>query len=261
MVLKPLKTLLCVMSFLLLCNANSLAEEKYTANECFEKLSRGTLKFNMALDNAIFKPVAKGYRALPVPIRTGSGNFVNNLRSLLTLSNNILQGDFKGAANTAGRFTINTTVGILGIFDPASKMGLDKKSREDFGQTLGVWGADTGCYFVLPILGPTTARDALGLVGNVFIDPVYQVTHNTETDMVIGNDNLQEHNYYYYRGSDAVDFRSKNIESIESLQNNSIDFYASIKSLYLQNRAQKIKNSSLTDKSQDDSDWEEIDNQ
>tara|TARA_A100001011_G_C14071651_1_gene740555 strand:+ start:92 stop:841 length:750 start_codon:yes stop_codon:yes gene_type:complete len=249
------------MSFFLLFTTNSLAEEKYTANECFEKLSRGTLKFNMALDNAIFKPVAKGYRALPVPIRTGSNNFVNNLRSLLTLSNNVLQGDFKGAANTAGRFTINTTVGILGIFDPAAKMGLNKKSREDFGQTLGVWGADTGCYFVLPILGPTTARDALGLVGNVFIDPVYQVTHNTETDMVIGNDNLQEHNYYYYRGTDAVDFRSKNIESIESLQNNSIDFYASIKSLYLQNRAQKVANSSLTNNSQDDSEWEEIDNQ
>ena len=261
MTLKPLKTLVCVISFLLLFATNSSAEEKYTANECFEKLSRGTLKFNMALDNAIFKPVAKGYRALPVPIRTGSSNFVNNLRSLLTLSNNVLQGDFKGAANTAGRFTINTTVGILGIFDPASKMGLDKKSREDFGQTLGVWGADTGCYFVLPILGPTTARDALGLVGNVFVDPVYQVTHNTETDMVIGNDNLQEHNYYYYRGTDAVDFRSNNIESIESLENNSIDFYASIKSLYLQNRAQKIANSSITNNSQDDSEWEEIDNQ
>ena len=167
----------------------------------------------------------------------------------------------KGAANTAGRFAVNSTVGILGIFDPATKMGLDKKGREDFGQTLGVWGADTGCYFVLPILGPTTARDALGLVGNVFVDPVYQVTHNTETDMFVGNDNLQEHNYYYYRGTDAVDFRSKNIESIESLQKNSIDFYASVKSLYLQNRAQKIANTSATNKDQDDSDWEEIDNQ
>ena len=99
------------------------------------------------------------------------------------------------------------------------------------------------------------------MVGNVFIDPVYQVTHNTETDMVVGNDNLQEHNYYYYRGTDAVDFRSKNIESIESLQNNSIDFYASIKSLYLQNRAQKISNAPITNKDQHDSDWEEIDNQ
>ena len=91
-------------------------------------------------------------------------------------------------------------------------MGFEKKSREDFGQTLNVWGADTGCYFVLPILGPTTARDAVGMIGNVFVDPVYQVTHNTETDMVVGNDNLQEHNYYYYKRTDAVDFRSKNIE-------------------------------------------------
>ena len=258
---KPIKTLAAILAFLMFFSSYSAAEEKYTANECFEKFSRGTLKFNMALDKAIFKPVAKGYRALPVPIRKGSSNFVDNLRSLLTLSNNVLQGDIKGAANTAGRFAVNTTVGILGIFDPASKMGLDKKSREDFGQTLGVWGADTGCYFVLPVLGPTTARDAVGMIGNVFIDPVYQVTHNTETDMVVGNDNLQEHNYFYYRGADAVDFRSKNIESIESLQNNSIDFYASVKSLYLQNRAQKISNAPIADKEQDDSDWEEIDNQ
>ena len=259
--LKPLKTFVFTLAFVLLFSTNSFSEEKYTANECFEKLSRGTLKFNMALDNAIFKPIANGYRALPIPVRKGSSNFVENLRSLLTLSNNILQGDLKSATNTAGRFAVNTTVGILGIFDPATKMGLEKKSREDFGQTLGVWGADTGCYFVLPILGPTTARDAVGMIGNVFLDPVYQVTHNTETDMVVGNDNLQEHNYYYYKGTDAVDFRSKNIESIESLQNNSIDFYASVKSLYLQNRAQKISNAPIADKEQDDSDWEEIDNQ
>ena len=236
------------------------ADEKYTANECFEKFSRGTLKFNQGLDKAIFKPIAKGYRALPVPIRNGTTNFVSNLRSLLTFSNNILQGDLKGAGNTAGRFAINTTVGVLGIFDPASKMGFEKKGREDFGQTLGVWGADSGCYFVMPILGPTTARDTLGLIGNVFIDPVYQLTHNTETDIVVGNDNLQEHNYYYYRGADAVDFRSKNIESLDSLEKNSIDFYASVKSLYLQNRAQKISNSPLS-KTSDDGDWEEIDNQ
>ena len=113
----------------------------------------------------------------------------------------------------------------------------------------------------MPVLGPTTTRDALGLVGNVFIDPVYQLTHNTETDIVVGNENLSEHNYYYYKGTDAVDFRSKNIESIDSLEQNSIDFYASVKSLYLQNRAQKIANSPIANKSQDDSDWEEIDNQ
>ena len=260
--LKSLKILATVFILSLVVYSPQLvAAEKYTANECFEKFSRGTLKFNQGLDRVIFKPIAKGYRALPVPVRSGTANFVGNLRSLLTFTNNLLQGDFRGAGNTAGRFTINTTVGILGIFDPASKMGFEKKSREDFGQTLGVWGADTGCYFVLPVLGPTTTRDAFGLVGNVFIDPVYHLTHNSETDVIVGNENLSEHNYYYYKGTDAVDFRSKNIESIDSLEKNSIDFYASVKSLYLQNRAQKISNSPVSDKGQDDSDWEEIDNQ
>ena len=260
--IKRLKMLTsAILMSLVLCTAETLADEKYTANECFEKFSRGTLKFNQVIDKAIFKPIAQGYRTIPVPLRKGTSNFLENLRSLLTFSNNILQGDFRGAGNTAGRFTINTTVGILGVFDHASKLGFEKESREDFGQTLGVWGADTGCYFVLPILGPTTTRDAVGLVGNVFIDPVYQLTHNTETDIVIGNDNLQEHNYYYYRGTDAIDFRSKNIESIDSLEKNSIDFYASVKSLYLQNRSQKISNTIKSDKTQEDSDWDEIDNQ
>ena len=260
--IKRLKMLTsAILMSLVLCTSETLADEKYTANECFEKFSRGTLKFNQVIDKAIFKPIAQGYRTIPVPLRKGTSNFLENLRSLLTFSNNILQGDFRGAGNTAGRFTINTTVGILGVFDPASKLGFEKESREDFGQTLGVWGADTGCYFVLPILGPTTTRDAVGLVGNVFIDPVYQLTHNTETDIVIGNDNLQEHNYYYYRGTDAIDFRSKNIESIDSLEKNSIDFYASVKSLYLQNRSQKISNTIKSDKTQEDSDWDEIDNQ
>jgi phospholipid-binding lipoprotein MlaA len=217
-------------------------------------------KFNHALDGAIFKPVAKGYRNLPVPIRKGTGNAVDNLRSLLTLSNNILQGDFTGAANTTGRFIINTTVGILGIFDPASALGLKEKGKEDFGQTLGAWGTKSGCYFVLPILGPTTARDAVGLVGNIFIDPIYQITHNTEIkNGVIGNQNYSEHNYYYYRTTGAVDFRAKNIESFDSLEENSIDLYASVKSLYLQNRNKQILNSKSNTETQNDSDWEEID--
>ena len=252
-------TVITVLSMVFLTNTN--ADEKYTANECFEKFSRGTLKFNQGLDKAIFKPIAKGYRVLPQPIRTGTNNFVSNLRSLLSFSNNVLQGDLKSAGNTAGRFAINTTVGILGIFDPASKMGFEKKSREDFGQTLGVWGTGPGCYFVLPVLGPTTTRDAVGLIGNVFVDPVYHLTHNSETDILVGNENLSEHNYYYYRGTDAVDFRSKNIESFESLEENSIDFYASLKSLYLQNRQQRILNSPTSNRDSEDSDWEEIDNQ
>ena len=215
----------------------SSKSSKTSANECFEGFSR----------------------ALPVPIRKGTGNVVNNLRSLLTFSNNILQGDFAQAGHTAGRFVINTTVGVLGIWDPATAMGLSKGGKEDFGQTLGAWGADPGCYFVLPILGPTTTRDAIGLVGNMFLDPVYHITHDTEiSNGVVGNGNYSEHNYYYYRTTGAVDFRAKNIESFDSLEKNSIDLYASLKSLYLQDRAKKVMNSDSAVETQDDSDWEEI---
>ena len=248
-------------------NAGSTGSEelksptKVATNECFEGFSRVMFKFNHGLDTAIFEPVAKGYRALPVPIRRGTSNVVDNLRSLLTFSNNILQADFRGAGNTAGRFAINTTVGVLGIFDPASALGLKESEKEDFGQTLGVWGSDPGCYFVLPILGPTTARDAIGKVGNIFLDPVYQITHNTKIDNgVVGNSTYSEHNYYYYRTTGAVDFRAKNIESFDSVEKNSIDLYASLKSLYLQNRSKKIKNTQSKVDTQDDSDWEEIEN-
>ena len=191
------------------------ADSRNTADECFESFSRAMFKINHGLDKVIFEPVAKGYRALPSPIRKGTGNVVDNLRSLLTFSNNILQGDFRNAGNTAGRFVINSTVGILGIWDPASALGLKENGKEDFGQTLGAWGTNSGCYFVLPILGPTTVRDAAGLVGNFFLDPVYHVTHNSEIhNGLVGNGNYSEHNYYYYRGTGAVDFRSKKIISV-----------------------------------------------
>ena len=236
------------------------ADSRNTADECFESFSRAMFKINHGLDKVIFEPVAKGYRALPVPIRKGTGNVVDNLRSMLTFSNNILQGDFRKAGNTAGRFVINSTLGILGIWDPASALGLKENGKEDFGQTLGAWGTNSGCYFVLPILGPTTVRDTAGLVGNFFLDPVYHVTHNSEIhNALVGNSNYSEHNYYYYRGTSSVDFRAKNIESWNSLEKNSIDLYASLKSLYLQDRNKKISNSKSAVETQDDSDWEEID--
>ena len=139
MMLGRIKVLFSAIGLIVLMySSHTLADDKYTANECFENFSRGTLKFNQGLDKAIFKPIAKGYRALPVPIRMGTSNVVGNLRSLLTLSNNLLQGDLRGAGNTAGRFVINSTVGILGVFDPATHIGFTKKGKEDFGQTLVV---------------------------------------------------------------------------------------------------------------------------
>ena len=114
--------------------------------DCFEKLNRATFALNMGLDKVIFKPLSKGYRKLPSPIRTGTGNALNNLSNLITIPNNILQGDFGSAANNSARLLINTTVGIAGIFDPANSFGFEKREREDFGQSLGVMGVGEGCY-------------------------------------------------------------------------------------------------------------------
>ena len=138
-------------------------------------------------------------------------------------------------------------------------MKVNNYEKEDWGQTLAKWGAGEGCYLVLPILGPSTVRDTIGIVGNTFLDPVWHITHNNEMNAGVGNQSYSEHNYYYYRTTGAVDFRAKNIESFDSIEKNSIDLYASIKSLYLQDRAKKIKNSKSSVETQVDSDWEEID--
>ena len=228
-----------------------------SANECFEGVSRAMFSFNQALDTTIFEPIAKGYRVLPMVIRNGSSNMMGNISNLLTIPNNILQGDFAGAGNTVARLTINTTVGILGFFDPAEKMGFPKNGKEDYGQTLGVWGAGSGCYFVLPVLGPTTVRDFVGTVANIWGDPWYSMTVSNNPMMADGM--FKDSDYYITKGTDAVDFRAKNIESFNSLEKNSIDLYASIKSLYLQNRNKKISNSDTITETQDESDWEEID--
>ena len=228
-----------------------------SANECFEGVSRAMFSFNQALDNVVFEPIAKGYRVLPLVIRNGTSNVMNNISHLLTIPNNVLQGDFKQAGNTVARFAINTTAGILGFFDPAEKIGFPDRGKEDYGQTLGVWGTGSGCYFVLPILGPTTVRDFAGTVANIWGDPWYSMTISSHPMMAEGLFN--ESDFYIEKGTTAVDFRAKNIESFNNIEKNSIDLYASIKSFYLQNRNKKINNSDTIVETQDESDWEEID--
>ena len=149
---------------------------------------------------------------------------------------------------------VNTTIGIFGIFDVAQQMGFIKDYRkEDYGQTLGTWGVQDGCYLVLPILGPSTARDTVGSITSFLGgDPWYNVTVRNDTRYFNDSD------YYFSRGIGGLDFRAKNIDSFDNLEKNSIDFYASVRSLYLQDRKQKILNSSKITNTQDDSDWDEI---
>jgi len=224
--------------------------------DCFETLNRGVFAFNMTLDKVLFKPLAKGYRTLPKPIRSGTSNALDNLSNVVTIPNNILQGQIKDAGINSARLIINSTLGIAGIFDVASYYGLDKRDYEDYGQTFGKWGMSEGCYFVLPVLGPTTVRDSLGSVVNIVGgDAWYNVTVAKETQY------FSESDYYVSRLLDGIDFRAKNLESIDSLEKTSIDLYASVRSLYLQDRQRKIKNLDQTTETLSDDDWEELDTQ
>jgi phospholipid-binding lipoprotein MlaA len=238
---------------------NDLSKNKpKQVKDCFEGLNRGTFALNQGLDKVIFKPVAKAYRTLPSPVRTGTSNVLVNLSSLITIPNNILQGNLQTAGVNTGRFIVNTTVGILGIFDVAEKMGFSEYEKEDYGQTLGVWGVGAGCYVVLPILGPSTLRDMTGSFINVMGgDPYYNVSAHGN------NQYLDRSDYMLTKTLTAVDFRAKTLESFDNLEKNSLDFYASVKSLYLQDRERKIANTK-TDATIEilyEGDWEEIETQ
>jgi len=235
---------------------NSISKSKKPVKDCFESLNRATFALNQGLDKVIFEPVAKAYRVLPSPIRTGTSNALDNISNLVTIPNNILQGDFKKAGVNTGRFVVNTTVGIVGIFDVAQKIGFPEYEKEDYGQTLGVMGVSAGCYLVLPVLGPSTVRDTAGSFINVLGgDPWYNASVNGN------NEYLSDTAYLTTRVLAGIDFRAKNIDSFENLEKNSMDFYASVRSLYLQDRQQKIINSSVTTETMDDGDWEEIESQ
>jgi phospholipid-binding lipoprotein MlaA len=235
----------------LLLKKNNPAEVK----ECWEGFNRASFALNQGLDKILFKPVASAYRVLPTPIKNGVSNSLDNLSNVVTIPNNILQGEFTKAGVNTGRFVINTTIGILGFIDVASLIGFEEYEKEDYGQTLAVHGTGPGCYIVLPVLGPSTARDTVASVANfVGGDAWYNVTVRNDTQY------FSDFDYYASKVTAGVDFRAKNYDSIENLEENSLDFYASVKSLYLQDRQKKILNSKTIIDTQNDNDWEEIEN-
>ena len=222
------------------------------ANECFEGFSRSMFKFNMALDDAILEPVAKGYNKLPSAVRTGAGNFTSNIGTLLSIPNNLLQGNIKQIGHSVGSFAVNTTVGILGFLNPAEKIGL-KPHKEDVGQTLGIYGVGSGCYFVLPFFGPTTVRDSVGLIADTFVDPFAHVTIREKKLLGASGNSLD---YFSVKGTTLIDFRADNNANFESLEKNSLDLYSSLNSIYLQDRENKIKNSNAEERD----DWGDLNN-
>ena len=182
----------------LLLKKNNPSEIK----DCSEKFNRASFAFNNGLDKIIFKPVASAYRVLPSPFKSGVSNSLNNLSNLITIPNNILQGEFSKAGLNTGRFLINSTVGVLGIIDVAELIGFSEYEKEDYGQTLAVHGAGPGCYIVLPVLGPSTARDAVSSVANfVGGDAWYNVTVANDTHY------FRDFDYYASKVTSGVDFR------------------------------------------------------
>ncbi len=256
--------LILITTFALTINVNAGSDgdlvlkknEPSDIKDCSEKFNRASFAFNQALDGIIFKPIASAYRVLPSPVRTGVSNSLDNLSNLVTIPNNLLQGEYVKAGVNTGRFLLNSTIGVLGIFDVAQALGISEYEKEDYGQSLARFGFGPGCYLVLPVLGPSTARDTVASVTNfVGGDAWYNVTVRNDTHY------FRDVDYYSSKVTGGIDFRAKNYDSIENVEKNSLDFYASVKSLYLQDRQQKILNTKKIVNTQNDSDWEEIENQ
>lgn len=210
----------------------------YETNDPIEPVNRAIFSFNQGLDAVILKPVASVYKqVLPQTLQDGIRNFLNNLRTPLILANNLLQGDIDGAHQTIARFTTNSILGIGGFGDPAGDLGVKYRS-EDFGQTLGVWGIGEGPYLMLPIFGPSNPRDLIGLVVESVADPIDIWADNTDRDAIPISRLL-------LRG---IDRRAGNLKTIDELEKSSLDFYATVRSLYRQVRADEIRNGDTDDK-------------
>ena len=217
----------------------NLEERKayYETNDPIEPVNRAILSFNRGLDTIVLKPVASAYKnILPQILQDGIRNFLNNLRSPIILANNLLQGDIDGARDTIARFTLNSIIGFGGFGDPAGDLGVKYRS-EDFGQTLGVWGTGEGPYLMLPVLGPSNPRDLTGRFVDWASDPIKLWADNTNRDAIPVSRLLMR----------GVDRRARSLKTIDELEKSSLDFYATVRSLYRQVRDDEIRNGDTDD--------------
>jgi phospholipid-binding lipoprotein MlaA len=223
-----LKLVKIILSCILLILTTGCATQNN--KDPLESINRGVYKFNDVADKAVIKPVATAYKTVtPSPIRKGVSNFFNNLRSITTVLNDILQLKFANAFTDAGRFVINTTFGIAGFIDVASMDNIPNR-QEDFGQTLGHWGVGNGAYIVLPLLGPSTVRDATGFVFDTATSDPITYTHN------IGQVRL--HNQI--RAVQLLDRRTQLLDAGDLVDDASLDAYSFVRDAYLQKRESDV---------------------
>ncbi len=220
-----------------------------SAVDPWEGFNRQSFKAYTFLDDNLLVPAAKAYRTVtPAKGRKGIRAFLANANAPVVLVNDLLQGEFKRAGETTGRFLINTTIGFFGFADPAARMGIEPHT-EDFGQTLAVWGVPSGPYLVLPIFGPSSIRDGVGIGADLVIDPLFHVDADWSQKV-----------RYSRFGATAVARREPLIEPLEEIEAKSLDYYASLRSFYLQARKREIQNGrSNFDDLIDIDDYEEFD--
>jgi phospholipid-binding lipoprotein MlaA len=212
----------------------ALAQED--PDDPLEPLNRGIFQFNRVLDGLVLEPAAIMYRAAtPQFFRTGVSNFLANLTTPVVLANDLLQGEFERAELTLGRFMMNTILGVGGVIDVGGKLGMPDRHYEDFGQTLAVYGVGSGPFLMLPLLGPSNGRDAVGRVVDFAFDPL-SVMDVADVGLVSTEVGLAR------RGAELLSFREANIEEIDELERSSIDLYAAVRTLYRQYRANEIRN-------------------
>jgi phospholipid-binding lipoprotein MlaA len=214
----------------ILAGCTTRAPESLAQNDPLEPMNRASFNVNLKLDKYIAKPIAKGYVAVvPEPARDGIHNFLTNLDEPVTFANNVLQGDAKGAAHTFMRFSINSTVGIGGILDLATKWGYPD-DPQDFGLTLGKGGLPEGDYLFLPFIGPSSPRDVLGTGVDIAFDPLTYISFNNSTTW-----------YMARQAAVVLDTRAQTLDQLEGIERTSVDFYATTRSLYRQHRAAQIR--------------------
>jgi phospholipid-binding lipoprotein MlaA len=201
-------------------------------NDPLEPLNRKTLALNLFIDRILLKPVTKVYiTVLPTDMRDAIRHVLDNMKEPVFFINNVLQGEPKRAIITVGRFTLNSTFGVAGVFDIAAKSWKLPQQKADFGQTLFVWGLPNGPYLILPLLGPSNPRDGAGMGIDAYIDPFsYLATKEDIDGLQIGRFVL-----------DGIDERAQNIDTLDDLQKNSLDFYAALRSLAQQHRNAELR--------------------
>lgn len=197
----------------------------------YEATNRKIFAFNLSIDRTFLRPTAERYQTyVPEPVRDGVHNVLDNLNSPVVFANDVLQGEGTRAWQTARRTVVNSTLGLGGLIDVASRMGWEGH-EEDFGQTLGVWGVGEGPYLMLPLLGPSNPRDAFGQGADVALDPTTWVRIKQHIWWMAGRKYLT-----------ILDTRARNLEALDDIERDSLDFYATVRSVYRQHRASEIRN-------------------